>query len=136
MPYEVLSHTADTGIEARATSFADLIADLATGMFALMAEPDPRSAIDAVELEIGAPTPEDLVVEILSELLYESELEDLMLCAFDVAPVGNLRMKIRGKGVPLSAVDLVGPPIKAVTYHDIEVTESGGDWYGRVFFDV
>lgn len=136
MPYEVLSHTADTGIEARAGSFADLIADLATGMFSLMAEADPTSARERIEIEVGGRTPEDLVIEVLSELLYESEVNDLFLCDFDVEPVGELRMKVRARGVSLSEVELQGPPIKAVTYHDITVTETAGDWYGRVYFDV
>lgn len=136
VPYEVLSHTADTGIEARAGTLADLIADLATGMFALMAEADPRSAAHEIELEVGGPTPEDLVVEVLSDLLYESEVEDILLCDFDVDPVGERRVKVRARGMPLTEVEITGPPIKAVTYHDITVKETDGDWYARVYFDV
>jgi SHS2 domain-containing protein len=136
VPYKVLSHTADTGIEARAGTLVDLIADLATGMFALMAEADPRSAKHEIEIEVGGPTPEDLVVEVLSDLLYQSEVEDLLLCDFDVGPVGERRMRVKARGVPLSDVEIAGPPIKAVTYHDIKVTEIAGDWYGRVYFDV
>ncbi|MGH8944955.1 MAG: archease [Acidimicrobiia bacterium] len=136
MPYEVLSHTADTGIEARAGSLADLVADLAAGMFTLIADPDCRTAEDRIELVVGAPTPEDLVVEVLSDLLYESEVRELWLCDFDVEPEGDLRIKVRARGVPLSEVELVGPPIKAVTYHLLTVIEDSGGWYGRVYFDV
>jgi SHS2 domain-containing protein len=135
VPYEVLSHTADTGIEARAGTLADLVAELARGMFALMAEPEPRSD-HQVELEVGAPTPEDLVVEILSELLYESEVEDLCFCEFDVEPKGDLRLKVTATGLPFPEVELIGAPIKAVTYHDVTVTEGEGGWFARVYFDV
>lgn len=137
MPYEVLSHTADTGIEARAGTLIDLVADLASGMFSLMAVPEKESAAqEEVELHLGAPTPEELVVEVLSELLYESEVQDLMFCDFDVEPQGELTVKVRARGVPMSEVDLAGPPIKAVTYHLLTVTPTAAGWYGRVYFDV
>ena len=136
MPYEVLSHTADTGIEARADTLADLVADLATGMFNIIADPDCRTAKGGIELVVGAPTPEDLVMEALSDLLYESEVEDLWLCDFHVETEGDLRMRLRARGVPFPEVELVGPPIKAVTYHDLAVVEDSDGWYGRVYFDV
>ena len=41
MPYEVLSHTADSGIEATADTLPELIGVLATGMFDLMAPAAP-----------------------------------------------------------------------------------------------
>lgn len=82
-PYKVLSQTADTGIEATAASISGLIAELATGMFELMAPVTPCPHDIPIEVEVNAPTLEDLVVELLSELLYESEAQDLILCGFE-----------------------------------------------------
>lgn len=83
MSYKVLSHTADTGIEATAPSLPTLINELATGMFGLMAAVATCPHDVGVEVEVSAPTMEDLVVELLSELLYESEVQDLVLCEFE-----------------------------------------------------
>ncbi len=71
MPYEVLSHTAESGIEATADTLPELIGVLATGMFELMAPVQPGKdgvaqdgAVDVeVEVEVDATTVEDLVVE-------------------------------------------------------------------------
>ncbi len=136
MSYEILDHTADTGIAARATSLEYLVQDLATGMFALMAVVDPCPPGRLVTVDVSAPTWEDLVVEVLSELLYEAEVEDLILCGFRSKLETPHRIRVSAGGVPTSEVDLTGPPIKAVTYHDVTVRRDAGGWIGRIYFDV
>ena len=138
VPYKVLSHTADTGIEATAPSISTLIDELATGMFDLMATeaPCPPDVGVEVEVEVVAPTLEDLVVELLSELLYESEVQDLVLCEFETTMLGPTHARINARGVDISGVEVTGPPIKAVTYHAVVVDRRGENWLGRVYFDV
>jgi SHS2 domain-containing protein len=136
MAYEVLSHTADTGIEATAPSVSALIDELATGMFELMATVAPCPNDVGVEVEVTAPTLEDLVVGLLSELLYESEVQDLALCGFETTMLGPTHARINARGVDISGVEVTGPPIKAVTYHAVVVDRREGDWLGRVYFDV
>lgn len=136
MPFQILSHTADTGVEAAADSLAELIDQLATGMFASMAPIEPCPPASKVEIEIVAPTLEDLVADTLSELIYEAETEDLMLCGFHTRILGRDRLRMTAGGVAVTEVELCGPPIKAVTYHDLTVTQGDGGWYGRVYFDV
>lgn len=139
--YTILDHTADTGVEAAADTLAQLTAHLATGMFELMARIEPCPADQAVEMEVSAGSDEDLVFEALSELLYQSETEDLLFCGFDVmandAGANEERsMRITARGVLSTDVEMTGPPIKAVTYHDMRVTKTDDGWYGRVYFDV
>lgn len=136
LPHTVLSHTADTGIEALADSLADLVHDLAVGMFGLMAKMDPCRPVRQIEANVEAGSDEDLVVDVLSELLYRSEVEDLFLCGFDVKMTGPNNVHVSAGGVDAESVELIGPPIKAVTYHDITVSRTDHGWYGRVYFDV
>jgi len=106
-------------------------------MFAIVA--DSRSALPAsssVELVVSASTPEELVVDSLSRLLYLSEVEDVILCDFDVGESGPSTLRIRARSVPMRKVVIVGPAIKAVTYHDLDVGQTESGWRGRVFFDV
>ena len=137
MPYRVLSHTADTGIEATGDSLASLIEELATGMFGLVATIEPMAAERWTKFSVESPSLEDLVVDTLSELVYLSETEDLVFCAFsvDLSP-GALAVTMEAGGVPVAAVEPSGPPIKAVTYHRLVVEEREDGWYGRVYFDV
>ena len=59
LPYTVLSHTADTGIEATADSLSDLVDDLATGMFGLMASLEPCRPDRLIEASVEAVSYED-----------------------------------------------------------------------------
>lgn len=136
MSHTTLSHTADTGIEATASTLLALIEELATGMFELMAPVDPCPAGTEVDATVTASTVDDLVVDSLSELLYIAETEDLHLCRFEVTEAGNTTVRIRASGAPIAGVDASGPPIKAVTYHQLEVSKSDEGWYARVYFDV
>jgi SHS2 domain-containing protein len=136
MPHRVLDHTADTGIEATAGSVAELLHELAAGMFALMSSLEAGQAKEWVTVQVESPTLSDLVFDALSELLYQAEVEDLVLCDFRVAMEGDGAVTISAGGVPIVAAEATGPPIKAVTYHDLVIEERDGGWYGRVYFDV
>ena len=137
MSYRVLSHTADTGIEATGDSLSSLVAELATGMFSLVATIEPSAAVRWTKVRVESATLEDLVVDTLSELVYLSEIEDLVFCAFRVdSSPGALAITVEAGGVPVAAVEPSGPPIKAVTYHRLVVEEREDGWYGRVYFDV
>ena len=137
MAHRVLPHTADTGIEAVAGSLSALVGELADGMFGLIAKVDCESVEEWIEIQVEAPTGEDLAVDTLSALLYHSEVEDLFLCAFEVRQAGDgFALTVRAGGVPTATVEEVGPPIKGVTYHDLMVEKRDHEWYGRVYFDV
>jgi SHS2 domain-containing protein len=137
MAYRVLSHTADTGIEATGRTLAELIEVLSRGMFELMARCDQSADRRRITLRVAAPTIEDLVVDILSELLFRSETEDLVFCEFRVTLEPDAPAAIVDTGgVPVGGVEPTGPPIKAVTYHDLVVEQRERQWYGRVYFDV
>jgi len=137
VPYRVLPHTADTGIEATADSIAGLIGELAAGMFGVMAPVEPGAAERWIEVRVESPTMEDLAVDTLSVLLYHSEVENLLFCAFDVDKEPDaMAVTVKAGGVPAASVELMGPPIKAVTYHKLVVEEKGDGWYGQMYFDV
>ncbi len=105
-------------------------------MFGLMANVEPCRPARLIEASVTAACHEDLVVDVLSDLLYRSEVEDFFLCDFDVEVTGPTSVHVRAAGVDAAGIELIGPPIKAVTYHDIAVSETDQGWYGRVYFDV
>jgi SHS2 domain-containing protein len=135
--YQVLSHTADTGVSARAASLSSLIRLLATGMCELMATFDPERATESVAGEVASDTIEDLVVDSLSEILYLSETKDLALGDIRVeVDEERLTATIEARGVPVDSVETTGPPVKAVTYHGLVVAREGKSWRGQVYLDV
>ncbi|HKX75648.1 MAG TPA: archease [Acidimicrobiia bacterium] len=137
MSYRPLPHAADTGIEATADTLAGLIEQLGLGMFALMAPLPSAAAHRHLEFTVESGSLPDLVVDILSALLYQAEVEGLIICDLAVdLDEAKLGAGLRAGGVEAEEVELSGPPIKAVTYHQLAVEKTPAGWYGRVFFDV
>ena len=136
MAHRVLSHTADSGIEATADTLSMLIHELAAGMFGLIAVLDPGESERWVTATVESTSIEDLVVDSLSELLGLAEVDDLVLCDFRVTIGEGLTANIEAGGVPAEEIQPEGPPIKAVTYHGLRAEETEDGWYGRVYFDV
>ena len=134
--YEVLSHTADTGILAHGATLDEVFETAAFAMFDLMYGIAGRDGAESVDVEVAATTIEELLVDWLSDLLFEAETRDLAFCRFEVEAVGDGRMKGRANGIPSADLELVGPPIKAVTYYELAIEEFSEGLSARVVFDV
>lgn len=144
--YRFLPHTADKAIEAWGRSLPDLFAAAAEGMFAESADLDsvPREREWAVEVE--GETLEDLLHAWLSELLWPAERDGAAFCEFqvEIAREGPWRLRGRARGGPVSPErPHTGAPVKAVTYHGLQVWQAepaecreGACWRARVVFDV
>ncbi len=135
--YTVLSHTADTGIAVEADSFDEVLEWAARGMFELMYDVGTASPGREVTVDVTAATREDLLVDVLSELLYRSEAEDVVPCRFTVVAADGTHVRMAAVVTPMRHELLHGPPVKAVTYHGLAVGErDDGRWHARVVFDV
>lgn len=134
--YRVFSHTADTGIEAEAPTLADIYATCAYGMFDLMVELEGLTAVDEVVVRAAAGEPSQVLVDLLSELLATSEIDGVVFCTFATRTGTETEVEIVAGAVPVAEVELRGPPIKAVTYHDLTVAPTATGWFARVLFDV
>jgi SHS2 domain-containing protein len=120
-PYEELPHTADVRLRVSGRSLADLFAQAAEGMFALMNwRPGPPGEDVIEDVTLSAPGRETLLVDWLSELLYRSEADAICYTHFSVEPTRGEEMRalVRGLrgGAPIRF-------IKAVTYHDLDIVE-------------
>ncbi len=134
--FRTLSHTADTGIAVEADAFGELLDWAACGMFSLMFDLDVLRPTTERTVDVSADAAEDLIVDLLSELLFVSETHDVVPCAFDAVTATPQHVEMRVGCAPVDPATLVGPPIKAVTYHDLAVTHDGGRWSVRIVFDV
>lgn len=136
--YRVLSHTADTGIEATADSFETVVATAAFGMFELMY--DLATITPTAEIVASVALADDLtetMVDALSELLYLAEADDLLCTAVTVTRSSDTELRIVAAAASTAEVELRGAPVKAVTYHDVAVAEvDPGRWMARVYFDT
>ncbi len=134
--YRVLSHTADTGIEADAASLGELYAVCAHAMFDLMVDLAGLEPTREVVVHAAAGDAAETLVDLLSQLLALAEIDGVVFCAFDVRRGTATEVELAAGSVPATGAELRGPPIKAVTYHDLEVAPTAEGWHARVLFDV
>ena len=134
--FTVSSHTADTALDVRADSLAELFEWAVQGMCALIYDLDALDAQVEHAFAIEAASADELLVDVLSEILWWSEAEDVIPCSIVVEEVSDGRARLRVGGAAQDPDRLVGPPIKAVTYHELSVVETPGGWSARVVFDV
>ena len=135
--FDVVEHTADTGIIAYGTDMREAFANAAYGMFSLMTDLRQVKEETSRYVEAEAGDRESLVVSWLNELLYLFDVERIIFKRFDVLEVTNTRLRADayGEKVDASRHELRGG-VKAATYHMLKVADRGDRWSIRVIFDV
>lgn len=127
-----VEHTADWGLEVWAPGLPALIEEAARGMFELMGVVISEESRCHRQLEIGADDREQLLVSFLEELLFIADSEDLAFDGFMLNLVEtNLLARLEGGFIVEREKE-----IKAVTYHYLEIEETGRGLETRIIFDV
>lgn len=135
--FDVIEHTADTGIVAYGADLKEAFANAACAMFSLMADLERVEERICRQIEVKAEDRESLVVSWLNELLYLLDVERIVFRRFEVAELSDTWLKAAGYGEELDAArhDLKSG-IKAATYHMLRVAQEDGHYSIRVIFDV
>ena len=136
-PYEVIEHTADVGLVVNGTTLAELFANAALGMFALMAELAGVAEKEVRQVEVESEDWGGLLVKWLSELLFYLDSEELLFHRFQINELVPYRLKARAYGEPIDRQrHQLHFGVKAVTKHMLEVREEDGHWRAQVLFDI
>lgn len=130
-----MPHTADVAVRVTASELSDLFAQATRAMFEIMFGEcwDEPEVERIVEIENG--DVESLLWEWLSTVLGWSEVDRAAYFEAEVQ-VGPRKVSGRLAGPSVEGRELVGPPIKAVTMHDLEVSESSEGWSVVIVFDI
>ncbi len=137
MSYRVFDHTADLGVEVTTATREELYAGAAIALFDLMADLSTVRAGTAREVSAGGEDAADLLVNFLREVLDAYNRDGFLARTCLVREVDTCRIKalIRGECFDPQRHGIV-QEIKAVTYHQALVEETGNGWRARVVFDV
>lgn len=135
---ERLPHTADTGVAVDAPTFALCLARAAAGMFAGVLRPtSDQSPTSRIDLDVEADSRSELLVRWLEELLYRSDADELAFLEFEVRSSRLNGVRAAAWAVPFDgAVEQVGPMVKAVTRHGLDLRQDATGWHARIYFDV
>lgn len=122
--FELLSHTADIRIKAIGSTYHELFEAALLGLCTVL-KPDfdytARPDYDSIEIIISSYDNTTLLVDFLSEALYEMHNEKVILYSCDLNfNIGNiLTVKFSGR-----KTDAFDKDVKAITYHEAEIVKN------------
>ncbi len=130
--FREVEHTADWALHVWAPNMPGLLQTAAQGMYTLMrAEPADGSRVRRT-MTLPPAELEDTLIDFLSELLFLNEVEGLVFDHFDFQPLdGGWQVTLEG-----APVRSVSKEIKAVTYHNLNVTQTPNGLEATIVFDV
>lgn len=132
--YETLSHTADVMIRAFGSSTEECFENASYALFDQLADISNVKPLQQFSFEIECTDPEQMLVDLLSELLYLFDTELVLLSDFKIKRVGEmLQVTARGEKIDKKR-HVMRKAIKAVSYHAIEVAPEKG--FVQVLFDA
>lgn len=144
--YTLIEHTADLAFVAYGRDVGELFENAAFALFDVYADLSKVEEKTERTINIQLATDgtkatqadyEQLLVKWLNELLYLNEVEDLLFKRFKIDELrgGNLRATAFGEKFSPDRHAIL-TPLKAVTYHRIEVVQEPGRWHARVIVDL
>lgn len=129
-----VDHTSEIGLQVRAGSFGDLLAEAGRGLARLMLREVPaQSEGEAREIEVSAHDREALLVDWLNEILYVAETGLWIPLDFEIEEVSDTFVRARARGV---TVEVSPSMVKAATFHGLEVVETAEGFSAEVILDV
>jgi len=131
--FKELEHTADIAILVRGETLAELFANAAYGMACQLTDVEGVPTSMEREIALHADDVEMLLVDWLSELLFLGEKENAVFHDFEMQHVGvkELRAVARGGRIKEHQAH-----IKAVTFSQMDLRQTGGVYETPIVFDV
>ena len=136
-PYTLLNHTADLRIRVTGTHLADLFKNAGLALFELIIDSDRQGSGEVIALNLSGDDPADLMVNYLRELLFLWNGNQQRVTQIDILHISNTAVSAQvtvERYVPEH--DEMLHEIKAVTYHQIDVSPSKEGWQATVVLDI
>jgi SHS2 domain-containing protein len=140
-PYEYLEHTADIKFRAYGKTLEEAFENAALAMFNVIINTEKVSGDTAREIFLKSPDLESLLVDWLSELIYNFEVDEIVFREFRVEKIeeneGEYSIKARALGekyYPESHP--FETEIKAVTYNQLEIAKTADGWKAQIVVDI
>jgi SHS2 domain-containing protein len=130
--YKEIEHTADIGLDVYAKDFSGLLHQAGLGMLYLLGIENPQSNAETLNMEFQFSQQEDILVQALSEVLFQIEANDCIFLPQHVI-IRDLNAEVHYVGID-SQEDL--SEIKAVTYHQMEIVDDEKGLHTIIVFDV
>ncbi len=135
--YEQFPHTADIGVRVYGKNLKELFENAAFSMFDILADLEGMKAPIALDIELTAPNPEELLVAWLDELLYNFYTKSIIFSEFKIEGLSENSLKAKAFGRMVGANrNRLKTEIKAVTYSDLKIKKTPDGFLVEIVFDV
>jgi SHS2 domain-containing protein len=135
MSFEEISHTADIKIRVRAPSLEALFSETLNAMMQIIYGTDRGGDIHK-EIRIESSGNESLLADFLSEVLFISEVENLVFSDADIK-INGLHLSAELTGEPFDPVrHSGGSEVKGISYSGLEIRNDTNGYMLDIIFDV
>lgn len=134
--YRFLKHTADAGVEVVSPTLKGLYEIAGQALFLLIA-PESSTPQKLRRIESAGDDPEALLVNFLNDLLLVFELERLLFRKIEIRDLTPDSLCAETVCEELDARgEKVDTVVKAVTWHDLKISQEKGCWRGVFYLDL
>ena len=135
--YKLIDHTADFGIHVFGADPKELFSNAAFATFDTLTEIDLLKSLETTNLRVTGDDWSDLMVNWLRELLYLWNGKELLVKKTQILALSENELSAN---VELDPFDPgrheIKIEIKAVTYHQIQVSRGPVGWEAKIIFDI
>jgi SHS2 domain-containing protein len=136
-PYVAIDHTADIGFRIRGEDLTDLFVNAGQCLFDTLGGTEGVQPLVHRQVVVEAQEPAALLRAWLSELLYISYVQKIVLVSCAIETLTETRIAARVSGEPYDETRHDrNAEVKAITYHDLAVTKREDHWEATVIFDM
>ena len=135
--FRILEHTADVGFEAFGSTLPEVFENAARALANLIAEPATVEPSETVRIEVGGTDGPDLLVNWLSEILYQHDAESWLFHDFKVEILDDHAVSGIAWGEKIDwARHQSNLMVKAITYHQLSLQQTADGWRAQVYVDI
>ncbi|MFA5139555.1 MAG: archease [Elusimicrobiota bacterium] len=131
----MVPHTADIGLAISGATWEEFFLNAARGLLEVYgASSATGDSAGRAAVVLEAPTPEDLLVDWINELIFVVSSERWLPTDIRVKEAGPSVLRAQAEGPRLDA--RLAREVKAATYHGLRVGKKSGLWTATVILDI
>jgi protein archease len=135
--FRILEHTADVGFEAFGLTLPEVFENAARALANLIAEPATVEPSGEIRIEVQGTDPPDLLVNWLSEILFQHDADRWLFRDFRVESLDDHAVSGIALGEKFDrARHQTNLMVKAITYHQLSLQQTAGRWRAQVYVDI
>jgi SHS2 domain-containing protein len=135
--HATFDHTGDLGLEVWAPTPRELYAHAAIALMAQIADVSGDPPVERVEVSLEGDEPADLLVQWLNSVLLESDLRHVVWTSVLIQKLTPRRIEATLQGPRLDPKrHSLLREVKAVSFHDMQLTLDPGDCRCRLVLDL